>query len=381
MNLHILDDEKFFDPFVQKLEALGLLGNNIFVVKECGSLKYIKRQDLIYCRMCDSRRIGNTRHYAKVFIHCFTRDLFEWVYDNDFQELNWIIWGKDLYLTEDLFEKQTKHIVKKIKDRRSAIELRLTRARHFFLNIDLSKVYTKVANVLTWIKPEYDYAVTHIKGLKANHLDFAYMFEYDAEFIVSQFLYNRNFKHKKISDFKIVLGNSGVASNNHLDALEELRQLGFEEIVIPLSYGNEKYIKILQKEIERKPLLTKITYLTQFLTLHEYLTAFYKSDIFVSNSIRPLGMGNIWIALLLGKLVFMNPKNLVFDFLKSMGLQVFAIGELESVEDIAQTIDVKANVDIAIDFLSTARIDAMYRNLFSATVRNTSELHLCTSTL
>jgi len=365
MNLHILNDEKFFDPFVEKLENLGLLANNLFVVKECGPLKFIRRKDLIYGRMCDKKLIGDVSRYEKVFIHCFTLEMYGWVHQHTFNELNWMVWGKELYGPEFLFEHQTKSLVRKARSAKLALDLRFFKIKNFFMNINAANIYSKVDNVLTWIEPEYKYAIKHVKGLKAKHQDFAYTFEYDAESISSKFYKKTDYRDKTQNELRCILGNSGVASNNHLDAIRKIQKADFHTVTVPISYGNKKYIQLLKKEIIRKYSDKNITYLDRFMSFDEYMFFFSQYDAFISNSIRPVGMGNIWMALLMGKIVFMNTKNLVYPYLQSLGVQIFDIDDMEDIEVLLGTIDLDANCRIAVNFLSKSRINELYLNLFS----------------
>lgn len=368
MNLHILNDEKFFDPFVEQLEALGLLANNVFVIKEDGPLNFVRRKDLVYARMRDEALIGDVSKYDKVFIHCFTLEMYAWVHRYQFKELNWMIWGKELYKSEFLYEEQTKNLVKKVRDIKLTLDFYFLKAKNFFMNIDSSKVYGKIDNVLTWIQPEYEYAVQHIKGLRAKHQDFAYTFEYDVEFISSKFCSKKFDKAKGSKKLRCILGNSGVASNNHLDAIHKIKEIDLAEILIPISYGNKNYIKLLRKELSRKYLNKNITYLDTYMTFGEYVDFYCQYDVFINNSIRPVGMGNIWMALLMGKLVFMNPENLVFPYLRSLGFQIFDINDLSDIDEIRGKVDLISNRNNALSFLSKSKINEIYISLFSNNV-------------
>lgn len=368
MNLHIINDEKFFDPFVEKMESLNLLSNNRFVVKECGPLKFIKRKDLVFGRMCDDGVIGNTFQYDKVFIHYFSFEMYRWVHQHTFKELNWMIWGKELYESElvnfPLYEPLTKSMVKKTKDQKLALALYYKRAENFLMNIDVEKIYGKINNVLTWIEPEYKFAINHIRGLKARHQEFAYMFEYDAETIPYNLKNEYIIKHKPSSALRCILGNSGATTNNHLDALYKIKKANLGEVLIPVSYGNARYVELLKKEVEKRFPLTDIHFLNEYMSFETYMRLFNEYDVFISNSIRPVGMGNVWMALLMGKIVFMNKTNLVFSYLQSFGLQIFSIEEIDKIADIISCVNLDRNRSIALKFLSKDRINGLYTKLF-----------------
>lgn len=368
MNLHLIDDEKFFDPFVEKLEALRLLDNNHFVIKDCGPLKFIRRKDLVYGRMCDRQLDKSIGKYDKVFIHCFTSEMYDWVNRHTFNELNWMVWGKELYGSElldfPLYEAQTKQIVKKVSNRRFTFRLGHLRPKNLLMRVNLPRIYGKIDNVLTWITPEYEYAINNMKGLRAKHKSFAYTFESDVEVLSGKFSDLSSNRTKKKNEIRCILGNSGVASNNHLDAIDKIQTANLKEVLIPISYGNSKYIELLKQAIHEKYTDRNVTYMDRFMSFKAYIDFFYNYDVFISNSIRPVGMGNIWMALLMGKLVFMNRRNLVFPYLRSMGLEIFDIDDISNIEKILQKVDLASNCQIAADFLSEAKINHIYLKLF-----------------
>lgn len=379
MNLHILNDEKFFDPFVGKLEELDLLDNNIFIVKERGPLRFIKRKDLVYGRLGDKQLIGDILQYEKVFIHAFSFELYRWVKQHTFRELNWMVWGKELYESKmvnyPLYEARTQNIVQKIKRVRPVMSSYYRKAERFFFQIDIEEVYKKVDYVLTWIKPEYDYAVRHIKGLQARHKDFAYTFEINTEAFANMFDGKSFYLHAEARKLKCLIGNSGTSVNNHIDALYKIENANFSEITMPVSYGDPEYVELLKKEVKRSFAFKNITFMDQFMTFGNYLQFFNSYDIFLSNSLRPIGMGNIWIALLMGKVVFMNNKNLVFPYLKSLGLQVYDINEVDQFDNIIKEVDLERNRSIAADFLSKYRVNELYSNLFGKIENESNIFH------
>ena len=100
MNLHIVPDNTFINKFYENLQELGLTGTNRVVVRiNEPELKSVKH-NLPFAPLYSSRfesLVGNTFEYEKVFIHYFTPLLYRWVATHKFRELNWMVWGGDLY--------------------------------------------------------------------------------------------------------------------------------------------------------------------------------------------------------------------------------------------------------------------------------------------
>ncbi len=366
MNLHIFNDEKFFDPFVNKLEELNLLDNNKFVVKRKNPLKYIKRKDLVFCRLHHIQIIGDTKNYDKVFIHAFSYDLYKWVNDNDFKQLNWMIWGSELYemrgINFELYESETHKVYKKLKNIKYITSILFRDFQRLIFNIKINKVYKKIDNVLTWITPEYQLAINNIKGLNAKHQYFLYGFDIDIEKISNEIKITQ--LNQDIKQLKCIIGNSGAITNNHLDALHKIKNCGFEDILIPISYGNQEYKKLLIKEIKASFGDLNLTYLDKFMNFQEYLDVLDNYDVMITNSLRPLGMGNIWIALLSGKLVFMNNKNFMYKYMCDLGFEIFDIDKISNIKSYIQRFNGENNKFLSKQFLSENRINEIYRSIF-----------------
>lgn len=370
MNLHVFSDDKFFDPFVNKLEQLNLLGNNKFIVKKGKEFKYIKRSDLVSSTL-DSKdfkmQVGDTGKYDKVFLHSFKYDLYKWVYNNNFKELNWMVWGHDLYelrsINFPLFENETQRLIRKVKNSMSFSE--------YFHEIELillskitGKVFSKVSNILTWIDPEYQFAINHVKGLSAQQKYFLYGFDIDIETFSKMFSVSSRIATGSNNDIKCIVGNSGAIPNNHLDALKKIENIDFSEVLMPISYGHDKYIKLLKEEIGNSFSHLNVKYLEDFMDFGNYVQTIARYEVFITNSLRPLGMGNIWMALLMGKVVFMNTRNFMYGYMRGLGLQVYDIDKISNLHEYAKEVDYEANRRAVIEYLSKTKVDKLYTKLF-----------------
>ena len=116
MNLHIVPDNSFIDKFCDNLLELGIWENNKIIVRSNEhALKSIKHNlpfAALYSQQF-SALIGDTAVYTRVFVHYLTPLLYRWLAQNKFQEVNWMIWGGDLYnlpaLEKVCYESRTWH--------------------------------------------------------------------------------------------------------------------------------------------------------------------------------------------------------------------------------------------------------------------------------
>lgn len=331
MNLHILPDSKFSQAFYQNIKTIGLSGNNKFVIRSnAKKLQYIE-DDLPFAKASSTtfrNLTGDTLHYKKVFIHNFSPVLYRWVAANSFHNLNWMVWGSDLYnlpfIHHEFYEELTKSILPgsyaSLRSLLYDIKIRFSALPH------KEKAFSKISTVHTWMKSEYEFARRNLPSLLATHNFFFYENQLPYENFKSATATNK--KNEKVKTF--LVGNSGYAINNHLDAIEFA--LGLEKelrLKIPVSYGDSRYISKLRKFCsERK--YRNIEFIDRHVPGKEYFGFLEGIDGLIMNTIRPQGYGNIFIMMALGKPVFFNKKNISLPDLINMGLKPFLLNQMEN---------------------------------------------------
>src|SRR3990170_2161550 len=249
MNLHIVPDNTFINKFYDNLNDLGLLGINKIVVRSNDSKLKSIRHNLPFAPLYSARfasLIGNTAEYEKVFIHYFTPLMYRWVALHKFRELNWMIWGGDLYNLSSLehvcYEPLTfQRFIK--KDR--SLKTLFYRLKVLVTNSPFKhKAYSKVNNILTWMPTEYQFAKEHLP-VQATHKFFFYenQLPYEKLDILPSL---KNASERPL----LIIGNSGSPTNNHLDFVQFLEANRVHtDLVIPVSYGDPNYIKFLKKKL------------------------------------------------------------------------------------------------------------------------------------
>ena len=128
----------------------------------------------------------------------------------------------------------------------------------------------------------------------------------------------------------ILIGNSGDPSNNHLDTFDVIHNfnLGDRLIYVPLSYGGkENYIKNILNEGEKK-FGDNFRPLINFLNRMEYNDILNTVSAGIFNHRRQQASGNIISLLWLGKKVFLREESTLYKELKSWGLHIHSINQL-----------------------------------------------------
>lgn len=359
MNLHIVPDNTFVNKFYDNLEASGLLQKNRMVVRtNHKSLSAVKR-NLLFGPLYSSQFtsiVGPTIQYEKVFIHYFTPLLYRWVARNEFQELNWIIWGGDLYNLPSLdhicYEPLTgkEYNKKDLSVKKLLYTLKVWAGHAPFKN----KAYAKVKNILTWMLQEYQFALKHLP-VQADHR----FFFYENQMPYGELDALRR-KTKKGENITLVIGNSGSPTNNHLDLVQFLEDNRVKaDLLIPVSYGDTRYISFLKRKLKYS--YGKLEFIDRYMPFEEYLQFLSDADGLVMNTIRPQGYGNIFMMLYMDKPVFFNDKNISLPDLTRHGLKWKSLQELVSFRAGEKAESNKAAV---IDLLSHDRLLKEYMQLF-----------------
>lgn len=129
----------------------------------------------------------------------------------------------------------------------------------------------------------------------------------------------------------ILVGNSASASNNHVEAFEQLAQhdLTGRKVVVPLSYGDADY----REEILRQGaamLGEHFDPIVDFMPLADYNAHIARCAVVVMNHQRQQALGNIGTLLYQGAKLFFDERNVVYGFLCQRGAHVYRTAELEN---------------------------------------------------
>ena len=360
MNLHIAPDNTFINAFYDNLSEASLLNNNSIVIRSNNKeLKAVKR-DIPFAPLYSAKfnsLVGETFSYDKVYVHYFTPLLYRWVAQNKFKELNWLTWGGDIYNLPSLdrlcYEPLT---FAQYVERNKSLGQILYELKILILHSAFKKrAYSKVANIMTWMGQEYQFALNHLP-LQAKHKFFFYenQFPYSELDSIERSTSTRG----KLS---LMIGNSGSPTNNHLDTISFLEKHKINaDLIVPVSYGDKKYISFLKKKLTYK--YGALEFVDRYMQFHEYIRFLANTDGLVMNTIRPQGYGNILMMLYLGKPVFFNRRNISLADLTSNGI---TWRTMEDIIDFSKDRMAETNKDAIVKLLSHDRLLKEYKQLFA----------------
>lgn len=360
MNLHIVPDNTFINAFYDNVQELGLLDENKIVVRTNNrSLSAVKRKVFFAPLYSDSftANVGDTLQYDKVFIHYFTPLLYRWVAQNQFRELNWAVWGGDLYNLSSLdrmcYEPitQKRYVGKDFSMKKILYETKVWVTQNAYRE----KAYAKVNNILTWMRQEYLFALRHLK-VQANHQFFFYenQFPYEKLDAIPK-------KRPDTNEVSLIIGNSASPTNNHMDLVQFLDSNKVKaNLFIPISYGDSRYISFLKKNLRYS--YGNLEFIERHMPFEEYLQFISEADALVMNTIRPQGYGNVLMMLYMNRPVYFNDKNISLPDLEENNITWRSIKDLPALTKENAYVPNKAAV---VNLLSHERLLNEYKNLFS----------------
>ncbi|HHV04654.1 MAG TPA: TDP-N-acetylfucosamine:lipid II N-acetylfucosaminyltransferase [Bacteroidales bacterium] len=152
-------------------------------------------------------------------------------------------------------------------------------------------------------------------------------------------------------EIKILVGNSADPSNNHKEIFEVLASKKLSEwnikIICPLSYGDRNYASQIAN-YGRSLLGERFSPLFDFMSCDKYVAFMGNMNIVIMNHRRQQGLGNILLALSLGKKVYVRSDTTSYAFFKSRNIEVYDTLRIkfQSVEDLL-TCDASEAKDIS----------------------------------
>ncbi len=363
MILHLFDDEKVVNRTIAYFEEF-LPGQNKFIVL-IPHKKYIP----LYVNSINAdfqvsgdnafwNSVGDIDCYDEIIIHFLNLAKIRFINSINHSNITWFEWGADLY--NQLLEPKGFQLYRDKKEVLVCTDSHNKRYRY------LEPLY-KILR-LARFKKTID-AIKKIKNFAGLDFELDLLMHYYPQF--SQ-LKKKDFFYYPIDDIipynfatikketneNIMLGNSSSPSGNHSYALKLLSNLdiGNRKVVIPLSYGNAQYRDYIV-QCGRKFIGNNSFPLLEFLSLDEYNDIMNSCDYFIYANLRQEAFGNILVALYLGKKVFLDACNPLYDYLRSLSLAIYSLDSLKR-ENFRSLNDdqVQNNRDIIMKYYSKERL-------------------------
>jgi hypothetical protein len=328
--LHITIDDKFIESANWQFERIYPGSNKFYIILPNGDhkLRYVKLQPNFEVLLENAETLNRLLNEVKdcdlVVFHGLDDFRCRIVLKSDAKvKFLWSMWGYEVYNYHSYFRKNIygKFTAKTFR------ELISKPLRHRLLNIlDEIRERKEKSNRFEAIKAIRYYGFPYIeeysslKELNLLNSDYFRFTYYPIEFIV------KGYENISISGNNILLGNSATMTNNHIEVFEMLKgmDLNNRRVIVPLSYGNNKYRDKLLK-LGEDYFGERFTPLTEFYSLEDYNQIIRTCSIFIMNSYRQQGIGNVFAMLWMGAKVYLDERNTTFNYLKRKNCSVFSI--------------------------------------------------------
>lgn len=327
--LHLAVDEKFIDQAINSFQTVSSTENTLCVISD------------EYPRLVKSRAIVISKSRASYGVLPFKSDSFDILVIHslhpnllrtarrllDVKIKIWLGWGYDYYdlITRDADELLlSRTLALKVRDRR--LRSKFTKVKSLVKRFIYPQKKSLIENIDLFapvLPLEYNLVRNSGSFSKFPRLAMWNYGNLEDDLI-------RGFENERVSGTNILLGNSATPENNHLDSFDLLKGINLHgaQIVAPLSYGDTTYRDTISRDGVNL-FGNNFIALTSFLSIDEYVKIICSCNRVIMNHVRQQALGNIVIMLYLGAKVFLREECPTFGYLKSLGIELFSIQDLE----------------------------------------------------
>lgn len=329
--IHICQDEKFINSAIQQFEFSFPKSNIFYVVSHLPDFVHVKSQECVeHCNIQELKAIAQTvEKSVLVVLHSLSDTFYDFVLQLPKENtVIWLCFGFEIYndanffKTKNLLDTITKNRFPEVKTLKKKKVKDLVRPYYRLFNKKLPlsskefkvKVLKRINFLGSSFQEEFEAICVLIKQKKL-FFDFWY---YPLEQILDVS------KPLNLDKKNILIGNSGSTSGNHLDVFDQLKRYNLiaEKIIVPLNYGESKYIDVVVNEGNNN-FSQKFQPLLEFLSLEEYNFILEEVGVAIFNNRRQQAVGNTIALLWMGAKVFLSKHNPFYHFLKRKGLNIY----------------------------------------------------------
>ena len=318
--LHLTTDNRFVNSIPSAFESVAK-GKNTYWVVHDGKPEIVK---IPIGKLLSTVDVENPdiaielNDYDIVFLHSFAPEFYPLIENAD-QNIKfvWLGWGFDYY---DLLPWRLT-LPKTTSITGGAWRYKLRELKKRFITKTLHKkinLFSKIKYFCPVLPQEYEMLVDIYPSLPPY-----FEWNYGA---INPDLIPPDQMDMRIDGNNILMGNSATPSNNHIESLDILSDLDWEDrdVIVPLSYGDKRYKnKIL-------PLLDEeMNPIVDFLQRDNYIEIMRSCSIALMNHTRQQAFGSIVIMLHMGAKIYLREENPLYHRLKEWGVTVFSIEKLE----------------------------------------------------
>lgn len=331
--VHICDDEKFINSAITQFESCFPEQNTFYVfpISTEEDFKHIQSSTFVHKTNKEAltQIIPSITNDTIVVLHSLSPEFYDFVLQLPIQiKIVWLCFGFEVYNDSNYFKSnvlldvitRTKFPDFKKSKKDQFIEIlrpyfRLLKPSFPFSSKEYKrKVFKRLDYFGCPFLEEYQ-SVKKLLGIKRTFFNFWY---YPLDIIVDV---KKPIQYPKA---KMIIGNSGFKSGNHLDVFDKIKEYSLRgsEIIVPLNYGKANYIKEILSQ-GKKDFKDSFKPLLDFMPLAAYNTILESVGVAILNNKRQQAVGNTIALLWFGAKVFLSHKNPFYHYLKRIGVLVY----------------------------------------------------------
>lgn len=330
--IHFLPDEKVTNNFISMLESVYPQESRYIVIGTSPAPRMTKLTENVEYFVKGSTQLAksilNLSKYQKVFLHCINLGAgYEKI---DHPNVNWIIWGGDLY-EGFLCQKGYRIYV----NEKEPFQVRAAHSPLGNIPVWLYKALVKTRDfrnyqkryriikklkAVTAIDEDYNLFKKYCPELRIDHAPF---FSY---YPIEKQIGEANLD-KQCRGSNIWVGNSPALNGNHSSIFGLLKDFPpTTKVYCPMSYGEQRLIDYID-EVGRNILGQRFVPLKEFMPTEKYFEKYLDANAFIFGHLRQCAMGSIMMALYFGGKCFLYSDSPLYNFFKRNGAVIFSIEE------------------------------------------------------
>ena len=334
--VNIMPDDKFLDYYIEMSETFMPDVSSYLVITDNQKLRFIKSQhpslkvlsksDASYKQITDNLR---TTHV--VIFHSFKNGMRSFIQEIPVKiKRVWLFWGFEGYnalpktglidwhsnyaMYEPSLKGALRCLYHRLKGKRITADNQISR-----------EIIKQMDYCATWV--DSDFRIATRFNPRIENLYFNYY--------TNELMHMDQLPVKQINLDRLLLGNSGDPTNNHMEALRHLDKIKFKgEIICALSYGGSKRYVEHVIELGTKLFGARFIALKTFMPLKEYQDIINSCGMIWMNHKRQQAAGNLLVSFLSNKIIIMDQVNPLNHTFKDWGLVFFNKKILKNPEEV-----------------------------------------------
>ncbi|MCH2556034.1 MAG: TDP-N-acetylfucosamine:lipid II N-acetylfucosaminyltransferase [Alcanivorax sp.] len=332
---HIIRDEKFPDTAYDVFEKVAPSCSDYYLPDKSKRIKHLK--SILPIRVSkfsflSSKFIKKLQSYDVVILHGLNAFNLELVARCGCRvDFLWVGMGFDYYDliykdSEDMLMPRTRSIVGAMNPKKKSCVKELKRFLRYIVYKGGRNKKKTIKNI-KWFAPVLESEYEMVRKMYHGESFPMYL---DWNYGISAKSFDGLKKYTAPNGNNILIGNSATPTNNHSDVFELMNAHLDDknvEIIVPLSYGDERYREIIVEE-GRRYFGKKFKPLIDFLEFSDYIDIISTCSVVVMNHKRQQAGANIASALYMGARVFLNEENPFFEYYKKRGVFINSTSDI-----------------------------------------------------